>query len=443
MTTEQDIPGDELLEQRVDELVSEIERVSDRHRRAMSDDPDTDELVEQMSAQAVSMEDEPRDASSPDARPEVQAEAPAEAAPDPQAADSDEPEAPPAASLADQMDAMFSGEDGTALADLPEGDIEDAFDEPENADDADAAGAPVHTEGTTPEPQAEPAPDPAAEPVATAETEQIGDPAPPSEAASAVVDASEAEAVASVEALDAELADLADELLDGDFDDVDEVLAEQANAASGFDDSPLDPDDSLQGVLESEPASADETLHETPATEASEDSASEPTTATHNKPAERADAEDDLLDEGDPDEPSPRDAEHPTRDGSTTRDKSQANQASPPVDRPRRAAMSVGGIAATATRRARTLGHAAAELASRPVDKHPAYVRDMVGWFAAVTLFNALAVWIFWFTVRGPGPGDQSSAPIGLNEATPLHDAAPDSDGPSVADGDAYPTDGG
>ena len=48
----------------------------------------------------------------------------------------------------------------------------------------------------------------------------------------------------------------------------------------------------------------------------------------------------------------------------------------------------------------------AAVAANRPLDARPTYMRDIVGWFAAVTLFNAVAVWAFWMLSSGEAPAE-------------------------------------
>ena len=76
-------------------------------------------------------------------------------------------------------------------------------------------------------------------------------------------------------------------------------------------------------------------------------------------------------------------------------------------------------------RRASVLSHAAigragkvafaiAEKANKPLDNKPAGARDVAGWLAAVTLFNAAAVWVFLLIARGPAPGTSDEPAVDL-----------------------------
>lgn len=176
---------------------------------------------------------------------------------------------------------------------------------------------------------------------------------------------------ATADELDAELECLADVLLEGDFDDVAEVLEREAAAPTGKPATPasLDepsPDDSmaeLDGAIDDRPSSSREP----------EPSAEKPT-----PPAQ---------------EPAP----------------ASPQAVSAVIDLPARTPLT-RTIAARVVAALRAL----ATLISRPLDDHPGYARDIVGWFAAVTLFNAIAVWVFTLVLRDPPPREAGVPEAGL-----------------------------
>ncbi len=172
----------------------------------------------------------------------------------------------------------------------------------------------------------------------------------------------------TVEDLDAELADLADELLEGDFDDVDDVLA------AGNPTEPIPPPEpEAAEAAEDEQAPASEPASPEPAADAEPGTDAEPSQATEPEPGS-------VADQREPDE-APVEARAPTE--------TAALDAAP------------GGL----KHRLTTAVYEAAVAANKPLDAKPTYARDIVGWFAAVTLFNALAVWVFFLLVRSPDPG--------------------------------------
>ena len=238
-------------------------------------------------------------------------------------------------------------------------------------------------------------------------------------------------AKATVDAVDEELAELADEMLEGDFDDADAVLSAGESAPSkpkpisqpdpeatqtaappaGLSEpdssSSIDEEDLLEGDFddadeviaqgEPEPPRAKPQPAPTPKAEAPkpapEPVASKPKT---KEPEPELEAEIDEV------EPS-------TEDRTVTHTK----PAKPKKDRHRRETGDQG--------RLRVLAHGAggaayrvAEIINKPLDTKPAKAKDVAGWLAAVTLFNALAVWFFLFFMRGPAPGTSAEPAVEL-----------------------------
>jgi hypothetical protein len=183
---------------------------------------------------------------------------------------------------------------------------------------------------------------------------------------------------ANIEDLDSELASLAADLLEGDFDDVDAVLSGQPEAARPVPQA---------GRPEPEPAGA---IAEAPAAPAL------------------------TLTEAADDDPAPAD---------NTMDQPAAAIADDPAaaPAPRRVAASPPAPAKPRTRVAHALlsrassgVHRLAQAASRPLDTAPAYTRDVIGWVAAVTLFNAAAVWVFYLVIREPQTPPATDPAVGL-----------------------------
>ena len=283
--------------------------------------------------------------------------------------------------------------------------------EPEPAPEADLEPEPI--------PEPEPEPEAEAEAEAAQHIEPPTEPAVPPAAAAAVQAGPE-----TVEDLDAELSELADELLEGDFDDVEEVLREHESAGipEAQTDDRLDADDADTEVVASPKSrGAARALEDDMSAEASEEGAE----GDEAVPSFVGSVPEEVMHAASDDEPDePEDADRVETDGSDSGEVSSEREARPAKQhKPKPAAVASGPVVSepkpSLAHRIRLAGYSLAALASRPIEQKPAYIRDIVGWFAAVTLFNAIAVWIFWFTVSGAGPGDPSSAAVGLESSAP------------------------
>ncbi|MEO0631953.1 MAG: hypothetical protein AAFY46_14700, partial [Planctomycetota bacterium] len=196
---------------------------------------------------------------------------------------------------------------------------------------------------------------------------------------------------ASVEDLDAELAGLADELLEGDFDDVDDVI-EAGN-----------PSEPVPLPTEAEPEAAHETEDDEPSL-TGEVAESGTSTASDDASIGRDETDTDV-------------------DASVATDDSLAvvaslGDAATPDAQPEPLVQSAAAVearpAVPALKRISAFAYETAVRASKPLDGKPTYVRDIVGWFAAVTLFNAVAVWAFWVLGREPDPAPTSTDVVSI-----------------------------
>ncbi len=419
MAESQDSLTDEQLDQRVDALVDEINRVSASIASAISDDGDAD-TDEAGSAVALADDDSPRD---DDSIHGVETEPPAGLADeaddrDPLDADGrfegddDELDLGPAgadapgdgaeaSSLEDEVDAMLGDADADALLLEDDAGIAPlAGDEAERvlADDDELPPEPVESPEAETQTQTEPQTEPQTETETEVESEAESVPEPEAEP-EAEADSDAEPAAASVEDLDAELSDLADELLEGDFDDVASVL--QAGNPTELHD--------LSGVPKPSAVGADA---------ASDDGAgeeSEPVVDEAPSEAEPAGA------------PEPAVARSTAGSGSTDTG-GVSESTGVPVERPA-AAVAVATARPASNRvpalqRVSVFVYETAVRANKPLDGKPTYARDIVGWFAAVTLFNAVAVWAFWMLGRDPAPAPTSTDAVSI--AVPEGADAPD-----------------
>jgi pilus assembly protein FimV len=390
MAEQQDSLTDEQLDERVDALVKQMNEVSEKISRAISDDeaePDSDEMiasdrligddgadeslpepetpagdaVEDIKEFATEAADEIADAAPIESveavvKDEVEPEAEIESL-EPATEDDpeDQPEEGPAAdetgSLDDQVEVMLETALDDSSAAPPAADLNEVLDEPD----------------TDPQAEQDPAAASADEP-------------------SAAPSGADAEA-GSVEDLDAALADFADDLLEGDFDDVDAVL-------QGGDPREIDsevsaesmPDDAVPEEPDDAPAVAEVTASDVAA------------------PPTDDNAPDDVVDV---DELAPA-AESPSPQQSEAPAAASAETAAPAAAASVVKQASVSDEAGSASLRERVTRamYDAAVAANRPLDARPTYMRDIVGWFAAVTLFNAVAVWAFWMLSSGEAPAE-------------------------------------
>lgn len=398
MTDEQDSLIDEQLDERVDALVDEINKVSAGIEAVISDDPhdpDVDELIE--SGAALTDDGE---AAEPAQNSEGDDEAPEAAAdPVPEAEDEAEPDEPePAAEPDDKQEesdaeAPLDDQVEALLSEAAQGDAltgEEAEQVIAENDDA--------TVVAEPEPESQPEPETKPEPEAEAEADADAEP--------------EAEPAASVEDLDAELADLAEELLQGDFDDVDAVLEagnpaqpmptdEDAEAAEASGEEIPEPEAAEEAPEsdEAQPAAVDDGSS-VPESEAGDDDAVPAAAAATDAGAS------DAGDAGEEDAATPSEAPVPAADA----DDAAAAVAAQP------AAVAAAPAEPKIPLKQRIAGvfYDTAVRTSKPLDSKPTYARDIVGWFAAVTLFNAVAVWAFWFFGREPDPVPTSTDAVSI-----------------------------
>lgn len=256
-----------------------------------------------------------------------------------------------------------------------------------------------------------------------------------SDAAASVPAAHEAsaQATAAVDAIDGKLAELADELLEGDLDNADALIGPHAETArtlpdehaeppgtpgstaddSAGDDDMLDGDfDDLQDAIAQAgtqppppkawpqpdpiPAPPPEANPATPPPEP----IAPPQTAT-TRPVAPWPA------------PAPQDEPDPAHERTVTHGK-------PAVPRkPPTRASAPGGhrprtLARAAVARSGQVAYALAERLTKPLDSRPSQLKDITGWLAAVTLFNAAAVWVFLLIGRGPAPGTSTQPAVDL-----------------------------
>ena len=259
------------------------------------------------------------------------------------------------------------------------------------------------------------------------------------------------ESRSTVDAVDEELSELADEMLDGDFDDADTVLAAgieaPTRAAPGLDDQTetetesepaaheaeaIDEDDLLdgdfddadeviaQGVpeapqakIEAVPAAETETPEPEPEPVAA---APKPKPAPEAKPEPRAkapkpapSAEIDDEAESEPEtEPSAKQTERKVRHKKPTKPRKgslKRNTEGQPRWRV---------FAEEARERTGEAAYIVAEKLTKPLDSRPEMLKGLTGWLAAVTLFNAIAVWVFMLVVRGPTVGTSAQPAVDL-----------------------------
>lgn len=235
----------------------------------------------------------------------------------------------------------------------------------------------------------------------------------------------------TVDAVDEELAELADEMLDGDFDDADAVLSAGIEAprkptsepkskppaaepeSAITEDAPADEtDDLLEGdfddaeevIAQGEPEPPKPSPKPTVKVESAPP---EVPAAAENESVEQKSEpvvidDDDAESESEPDEPKKVRHAKPKR-ARTGRIRQNAD------DQHRWRVIAEETITRTGE-----VAHSVAEKINKPLDTQPAGVKDIAGWLAAVTLFNAAAVWVFLLIGRGPAPGTSAEPTIDL-----------------------------
>lgn len=271
------------------------------------------------------------------------------------------------------------------------------------------------------------------------------------EDAAASVEAS-TESRSTVDAVDEELSELADEMLDGDFDDADTVLAAgieaPTRAAPGLDDQTdteaesepaaheaeaIDEDDLLDGdfddadevIAQGVPEAPQAKVETVPAAE-TKTSQPEPepvAAAPKPKPAPEAKTEpkakapkpapsveiDDEVESETETEPSAKESrERKVRHKKPTKPRKgslKRNTEGQPRWRV---------LAEEARERTGEAAYIVAEKLTKPLDSRPEMLKGLTGWLAAVTLFNAIAVWVFMLVVRGPTVGTSAHPAVDL-----------------------------
>lgn len=353
------------------------------------------------------------------------------------AAQEDAPE-PAGETLDEQIDGMLndaesaaqeSAAEPTSAIDAVNAELEGLTDEMLEGEFDDAED--VIEQGEVPEPAA----DVAAEPIESAEEPEaeVGVPEP------------EPTPVNAVDAVDAELAGLADEMLDGDFDDADDVIEQgveppaeapvasepEAEAEAPADDTSdaeemLDGDfDDAEDVIEQgleaevgakttnpEMEAAPETEAETedePVAEVQDEPVSE-TEETQEPVAESNDEAQDVAEDDFPED----EAEEAASDAETKTTKKQKKAKKPKQAVEPKGDTKLPAFASIAAARAGDMAFTVAEKMNKPFDKKPEYMRDIAGWLAAVTLFNAAAAWFFLLFLRSPAVGTSTEPTVEL-----------------------------
>lgn len=242
------------------------------------------------------------------------------------------------------------------------------------------------------------------------------------------------QATTTVDAIDGELAELARELLDGDLDNADALLrpdtvdakpappAPAKPAIESFDeDDLLDGDfDDLDDVIAQGETPAQPKAKPTPAPVSYEEAtvpAPIPSASIGAPiPAPIAQAKAPVL-EPVPSRPEPKGASAPEPEPEPDRSVTHSTPGAPRQSRTKEKApgrqrlQSITGLARVHAGKA---AYTVAERLTKPLDSRPSQLKDITGWLAAVTLFNAVALWIFLLIGRGPAPGVSDEPEVDL-----------------------------
>ena len=234
----------------------------------------------------------------------------------------------------------------------------------------------------------------------------------------------------TVDTVDEELAELADEMLEGDFDDADEVMASGieapkptgANPAGEPTESTAEPapgagfgDDS--DMLEGDFDDAEEVIAQ------GEPDLPKVAPAPTAKPAPKPAAEAAPKAEPAPKAPAPEpvpaaaelDEEFNDDTPTTEPDRASRHKKRKGNLRPSTEGMPKWRVLAeTAREHAGDAIYVVAEKLTKPLDSRPEMLKGLTGWLAAVTLFNAIAVWVFMLIARGPEPGTSDEPAVDL-----------------------------
>lgn len=414
-------PANEKLEERIDQLVNEMGDATEKLREQVAQAELTDQQFDEQLgiASALSPDEalatpEPEPAPETTAEPEPEAEPEAESEPGPE--DVAAPEAPAGEPASDEsVEVVDAAEEPDTLDEQIEGMLEEAATEELSGDQ-----------------------------LATQTQEKT-----------------------AVDVVDAELAELADEMLDGEFDDGDDVLEagmkpapapkpagepepaaesgddeldgdfddgadvleagdipppkptqsadSEVDAYGGADDLEGDFDDGDDVLAGGEPESPAPKAKAEPSTLVTNDSKNAEPGSAAEKPAQAAAREVPKAEAADTEnaatstpesEPVPAQAKPKKQKKEKKPREKRAIEVKPDTKLPR--------IAALALAHAQNFGVVVVEKVNRPFDEKPAHVRDVAGWIAAVTLFNAIAVWVFMLIGRSPAPGTSAEPDVDL-----------------------------
>lgn len=228
-----------------------------------------------------------------------------------------------------------------------------------------------------------------------------------------------------VGAIDSQLAELADEMLDGDFDDLDRALASAEAAEAAPKPVPTPSPAHEEGdLLDGDFDDLDQALAHAEVADkqpAPKPKAPEPRPAPAAMPREKESSAPPAAETPAP-KPAPKPVPTPAAkpapatkaEADTEPARAVTHTESAPKDRHASGRRLPGGLSKLPLWRAGKVAFAIAEKASKPLDNKPAGVRDVAGWLAAVTLFNAFAVWVFLLIARGPAPGTSDEPAVDL-----------------------------
>ncbi|GAB5496648.1 MAG: hypothetical protein Phyf2KO_17280 [Phycisphaerales bacterium] len=352
---------------------------------------------------------------------------------------------------ADMSDADFDEQLGIASALSPDEMLATPEPEPDAAAETEAesqveAEPDLETEPEPPpsdeaQPEPEPEPEPETEPVAeTAATlddqveDMLEEATSPEKAGDQL--ATETQEQTAVDVVDAELAELADEMLDGDFDDGNDVLEagmEPRAKAPPPAEPQEQPEDDAYGGMDELDGDFDDGEDVLAAGEPEAAPAAKPKPESVAEPSEPAESEEESAPESAA--PEPASAPSPSTEPAAKKpaepeaSESEEDSASAPAktkkpkkEKKPRAKRTIEvkpdtklpKFAAITLAHAQNIGVIVVEKVNKPFDEKPSHVRDVAGWIAAVTLFNAIAVWVFMLIGRSPAPGTSAEPDVDL-----------------------------
>lgn len=245
----------------------------------------------------------------------------------------------------------------------------------------------------------------------------------------AAASAPAADAVATVDSIDGQLSSLADELLDGDLDHADAFITPPIAKATPEEQPPPEPaadaaDDSIDDdhLLDGDFGDLDDVIAM---------GESQPPPPPKPKPQPASDAAPAPAPKAAPEAPAP--APKPVATPSPAAPAPQPESAPAPQadravthDKKRTKSPAAGKRLRVVAQHAGNTAYALAERLTKPLDTRPSQLKDITGWLAAVTLFNAVAVWAFLLIGRGPAPGASDEPAVELVKQPATADASSD-----------------